>query len=116
MYQLPEDAWLRPLIGQRLIEISCTINQVIFHFSDDAWIMACREFRLISDGGDLEVSLPLSDAAVFRLLECAVRGVSTSDGRTSLHVDFGDRQSLSFSGETNYESFHVCINDDERII
>ena len=116
MHKLPEAAWFHPLKGQRLVEICCTINQIIFHFSDNAWLIAVGEFTYSRDAANETIAIPLSGHALTGLLERAVRGIGVSEDRAGLALSFEGNQSLTFASDASYESFHVCINGDERTV
>jgi hypothetical protein len=117
MYEFPQENDLRQLVGQTVIQVCCTINQITFHFGMKTSISACSTFLHKDHLGQAhEITVPVSTASVFVLLECQVVNIARGEGGFDLTLSFSNGHMLSFSSYDSYESVSLRINDKVWIV
>jgi hypothetical protein len=117
MYQLPDKSQLTPLIGQRAIQICCTINTLSVHFENDSMIDVYDRFECeIRDGMTHDIVFPISDLSIFQFLECEIADIAVEDDQRTLSLLFENGWLIRFSSSPAFESFRLRLLGKEYLI
>lgn len=116
MYGFPALNKLKPLIGQDLVQVACTSNQVILDFSEDSSIVCETDFVLSgAEGISSAISIPLANTSLIKLLDSSIVELDTEVPST-LTVAFSSRVKLILSDDAQYESFKITVQGQEYTV
>ena len=115
MYGFPEINELRPLIGQTLVQISCTSNQIIFEFEEKARITCEKGIKLSKKNGKtVEVEIPLNELDLLTLLDSKIEAlVGENKDCLVLRFSTGDKVTLF---DDDFEAFKLNTGKKEFLV
>jgi hypothetical protein len=116
MYGFPEAHELEVLVGQHLVEVASTANQIILEFSEKASIVCEKGFRLLDKTGNAcEVGIPLDQMSIMRLLQEEIRAV-LENGKEGLIIKFSNGYSVVLIDDDEYESFRIDVAGRQFVV
>lgn len=115
MYGFPNINELKPLIGQTLVQISCTANQVIFEFDGKTRITCEKNFRLSEKAGKIiDIGIPLDNLYLLQLLDNKIEAV-VGENKDCIVLRFSNGDKISLIDDC-YESFKLTIGNKEYLV
>lgn len=118
MYKIPIEFNIDKLKGEVITQIAFGLNFITLFFNQGiiqfsgTFTIHFRHRKIYYQ----EVYPVINDFGLLKLIEKSIVGVEVNDYRNILTLIFEDEIKLQLTGNDNYESFRVKINDKEIIV
>jgi hypothetical protein len=117
MYRFPKRDILESIIGNKLIMVSCNVNQIYLHFDSNISIsIESTNFQVKSEKELIEIGVPIDNLAVFKLIEQKVIDISLNEEKTILEIIFNQNQRIILTDDEHYETHVITIGKKKIIV
>lgn len=117
MYDFPLPVELGSLVGQSLVQVCASANQISLFFGQSGSITALGDVRQEDElGTSATFAAPAPSLSLFRLIEQRIEKLEVIDRRRVLKLWFSNRHTLTFTSDTYYESVHIEVDAQTYIV